>query len=218
MIKKVKIVENAEETAIIKLTKEDIFKILNEQGTHYFLKNYSISEDFILENSSHFEVKFVIECLNLSENFIIKALEIGYLSPEMIVDVNMTTYSNLSHKFLFIYKEYINWERMIIYLSTQSDDFNDYIKIIEDKGLWSLISANDLSIEFIRKWKDKLDWRYLTMVKSFSVDELVEFSGYLVVPEQQKEIDSGFRFGLSTEEIEEIEEILKVCSPPIITI
>jgi len=217
MIKNVEIVEKREEVEFVKLTKDQILEILKKDGTYHFLTNYSISEDFILENYTYFEVEFVIEALNLSESFVIKALEIGYLNIDKIKDLNMTTYSNLSQKFLFICKEHINWNRMIMYLSTQSDNFDDYVKIIEDKGLWGLISANDLPIEFIRKWKDKLDWRYLTMVKLFSTEEVLEFSEYLVKPEQQKEIDSAFGFGLSVDEIDEILN-LKICSPPEVVI
>ena len=101
---------------------------------------------------------------------------------------------------------------MIMYLSTQSDNFDDYVKIIEDRGLWNLISANDLPIEFIRKWKDKLDWRYLTMVKYFTDDQKIEFADYLVTPEQV-EIGGGFLFNLSTDEIDDILN-LNICDDP----
>ena len=92
----------------------------------------------------------------------------------------MQTYSNLSEKFIFKYKDFINWNRMILYISTQSDTFDDYIKIIENNNLWSLISANDLPIDFIRDYKDKLDWKLLSIVKNFSDGEKLEFTDYII--------------------------------------
>jgi hypothetical protein len=69
---------------------------------------------------------------------------------------------------------------MILYISTQSDTFDDYIKIIENNNLWSLISANDLPIDFIRDYKDKLDWKLLSIVKNFSDNEKLEFIDYII--------------------------------------
>ena len=48
------------------------------------------------------------------------------------------------------------------------------------------ISANDLSIDFIRQWKDKLDWSYLSMVKCFTDEEKQEFSDYILTPVQKE--------------------------------
>jgi hypothetical protein len=98
----------------------------------------------------------------------------------------MKTYSNLSDEFISKHKENINWDRMILYISTQSDSFDKHTKVIEDKDLWSIISANDLSIDFIRQWKDKLDWSYLSMVKSFTDEEKLEFDNYIMTPVQQE--------------------------------
>jgi hypothetical protein len=75
---------------------------------------------------------------------------------------------------------------MILYISTQSDTFDNHTKVIEDRNLWSFISANDLSIDFIRQWKDKLDWSYLSIVKLFTDDEKEEFSDYIITPVQQE--------------------------------
>ena len=135
--------------------------------------------------------KVLIQGLNFSEEFVTKALELEYLDIEDISELSMTTYSNLSEEFINKYRENINWDRMIIYLSTQSDSFDSHTKVISDKNLWSVISANDLEIDFIRTWKDKLDWSYLSLVKSFTDDEKIEFSNYIVKP-IQKEIDKDF--------------------------
>ena len=100
---------------------------------------------------------------------------------------------------------------MILYITTQSDSFYKHTKVIEDKDLWSVISANDLAIDFIRQWKDKLDWSYLSMVKCFTDEEKLEFVDYILTP-VQKEIseefintdDLKFTDKMSEEELEEL--------------
>jgi hypothetical protein len=163
------------------LTLEEIFSILNEpDGTYKFLSNYKVSEDFIFENKERFNKEVVLISTNLSESFIEKSLYSKWFVDSDIKELNMQTYANLSEKFIFKYKEFINWNRMILYISTQSDTFDDYIKIIENNNLWSLISANDLPVDFIRDYKDKLDWKLLSIVKIFSDNEKLEFTDYII--------------------------------------
>lgn len=165
--------------------------LANGYETYDIAINYELSEATILECTELLDKKVLIQGLNFSEEFVTKALELEYLDIEDISELSMTTYSNLSEEFINKYRENINWDRMIIYLSTQSDSFDNHTKVISDKNLWSVISANDLEIDFIRTWKDKLDWSYLSLVKSFTDDEKIEFSNYIVKP-IQKEIDKDF--------------------------
>ena len=165
--------------------------LANGYETYDIAINYELSEATILECTELLDKKVLIQGLNFSEEFVTKALELEYLDIEDISELSMTTYSNLSEEFINKYRENINWDRMIIYLSTQSDSFDNHTKVISDKNLWSVISANDLEIDFIRTWKDKLDWSYLSLVKSFTDDEKTEFSNYIVKP-IQKEIDKDF--------------------------
>ena len=189
----------------------------NGYNTYDIATNYELTEDTILECTDLLDKEILIQGLNFSEDFINKALELEYFNNEDIYELNMTTYSNLSDKFITEYKENINWDRMILYISTQSDTFDKHTKVIEDKDLWSFISANDLSIDFIRQWKDKLDWSYLSMVKCFTDEEKEEFVDYILTP-VQKEIseefintdDFKFTDKMSEEELENlIEEISK---------
>jgi len=154
--------------------------------TYDIVRNYELSEDTILECTDLLDKEVLIQGLNFSEEFVTKAIEKEYLDVEDITELSMTTYSNLSDEFITKYKENINWDRMILYISTQSDTFDNHTKVIEDKNLWSVISANDLSIDFIRQWKDKLDWSYLSMVKCFTDEEKEEFSDYIITPVQQE--------------------------------
>jgi hypothetical protein len=154
--------------------------------TYDIVRNYELPEDTILECTDLLDKEVLIQGLNFSEDFVIKSIESEYLDIEDITELSMTTYSNLSDEFITKYKENINWDRMILYISTQSDSFDNHTKVIEDKNLWSVISANDLSIDFIRQWKDKLDWSYLSMVKCFTDEEKEEFSNYIITPVQQE--------------------------------
>jgi len=158
----------------------------NGYNTYDIATNYELTEDTILECSDLLDKNILLQGLNFSEEFITKAIEIEYLDINDIYELGMTTYSNLSDDFISTYKENINWDRMILYISTQSDSFDNHTKVIEDKNLWSVISANDLSIDFIRQWKNKLDWSYLSMVKCFTDEEKEEFSDYIITPVQQE--------------------------------
>ena len=158
----------------------------NGYDTYDIATNYELTEDTILECSDILDKNILLQGLNFSEEFITRAIEIEYLDINDIYELGMTTYSNLSDDFISTYKENINWDRMILYISTQSDSFDNHTKVIEDKNLWSVISANDLSIDFIRQWKNKLDWSYLSMVKCFTDEEKLEFADYILTPVQQE--------------------------------
>ena len=189
----------------------------NGYSTYDIVINYELTENVILECVDLGGRRIIKKGFDFSEEFITKAIEIEYLDIEDIYELGMTTYSNLSDEFITKYKENINWDRMILYISTQSDSFDRHTKVIEDKDLWSVISANDLSIEFIRQWKDKLDWSYLSMVKCFTDEEKLEFSDYIMTPVQQElpedlinTDDLKFTDKMSDEELENlIEEISK---------
>jgi hypothetical protein len=183
----------------------------NGYTTYDIASNYELPEDTILECTDLLDKEVLLQGLNFSEDFVNKSIETKYLDVEDIYELSMTTYSNLSDEFIVKYKDNINWDRMILYISTQSDSFDKHTKVIEDKDLWSIISANDLSIDFIRQWKDKLDWSYLSMVKHFTDEEKLEFADYILTP-VQKEMpgdlintdDLKFTDKMSEEELEEL--------------
>ena len=170
-----------------KLDRVSLVELIDDGYTTYDIAvNYELTEDVILECSDLLDKEVLIQGLDFSEDFLNKAIEQEYFEIGDIKELTMTTYSNLSDEFITKYKESINWDRMILYISTQSDTFDNHTKVIEDRNLWSFISANDLSIDFIRKWKDKLDWSYLSIVKLFTDDEKEEFSDYIITPVKQE--------------------------------
>jgi hypothetical protein len=85
---------------------------------------------------------------------------------------------------------------MILYICTQDVNFDKWINIIEEKNLWNLISANNLPIEFIRQWKDKLDWSILSLVKEFSDVEKNEFGSYIQIVEKEQSKDEMREFSI----------------------
>jgi len=174
------------------MNKDFIIQLMSSgYSTYDIITNYKLSEDLILECTDILDKNPIIQGVSLSEDFINKSIESEYFISDDIYEFNMTTYSNLS-EFIIKYKENINWDRMMLYISTQSDSFENHTDIIESKNLWKVISANDLSIEFIRQWKDKLDWSYLSMVKRFTDEEKEEFSDYIITPVQPELNDEPF--------------------------
>lgn len=181
-MRKIEIVKEkqVQEEVVLKLTKDEVLRILVENGTYYLITGYEISEEFILENIEYFEKEILLlSPISFSEAFVNKALSIEFFTTDDISNLNVQTYKNLSGDFLKKYKSNINWSKVILYISTQCDDFEKYIDIISENNLWSLISSNDLPIDFINRWKDKLDWKQLSMVKSFTDEEINLFKDYI---------------------------------------
>jgi len=207
------------------LTKHWIVSLVAEgYNTYDIVSNYPLSEEVILESYEYLDKNVLIEGMNFSETFVKEALVLEFFTIEDLKNLSMTTYSNLSDEFIIENRDHLNWERMLILFSANSDNFDKWIEIIDEHNYWYLISANDLDIDFIRTWKDKLDWTYLSMVKLFTDEEKEEFSDYIVIPENL-EVEGDFidksQFDfvskMSQEELEDlIEEVNKHLSklPP----
>ena len=183
----------------------------NGYSTYDIISNYKLSENTILDCIDLLSKEVLIQGLSFSEDFINSAIELKYFELSDINDLSTSTYSKLSSDFISKYKEYINWNRMILYISTQSNSFDNHVDIINDKDLWKVISANDLPVDFIRTYKDKLDWSLLSMVKYFTDEEKIEFADYVITPVQSELpgdlIDTdGLKFSdkMSEEELEEL--------------
>lgn len=180
--------------------------------TYQIIKNYEISEENLLDSLDLLDKEVLLQGLNLSEKFIRRAIEIEYLEMQDLQNLSMLTYAELSDSFISDYKEHLNWTKIIIYLSTQTNYFWKYLDIIEEKNLWSLISANDLPIFFIREHKEKLDWKLLSMTKCFNEEEKEEFSDLIVETKREltdEELKSfgGFNVNLDYEKDFSVDEI-----------
>ena len=190
-MKKIEIIQNIEESKdieLVKLTEYQLLDLINKDGLMEVLTNYEVPEDFILKwgpGDSEFngiDKSLVISIMNLSEDFIKAALIIEYFNLDDITELNMITYSGLSEEFINEYENYINWSRMILYLSSSDkiENIEKFESIIEKHNLWNLISANPLPIDFIRKNKEKIDWKIASIVNKFTEDERVEFNDLII--------------------------------------
>lgn len=175
--------EVVDKMAVIRLIAEGLY-------TYDIITNYKISEDVIFDAWEFLDKEVILQGCDFSQDMVKKLIESNYLEREDIKYLSVGTYINFSKDFISEYKDNIKWDRMIMYIATQSDTFDEYIDIIEQNDIWRYISANNLSIDFIRKCKDKLDWRYLSMVKDFTDEEKQEFSEYIIVNENKIEMNS----------------------------
>lgn len=205
-MKKIEFIKEEENENTIRITEDNFLKMINNNGLINTIKEYNIPEEFILKHYELLDKNIIIDCLELSEDFILSALTLEYFENTDIKDMNMRTYSNLSDNFIKEYDEWINWERMILYLSSTDkiDNIKNLTKVIERFNLWGLISANDLPIDFIRENSSKLDWRILSIVKCFTDEEKEEFSSFF--PEK-KEFQDEVEFKIPS--VKDIRDILK---------
>ena len=191
-MKKIEIIQNVEEIKdieLVKLTEYQLLDLINKDGLIEVLTNYEVPEDFILKwgpGDSEFngiDKSLVISIMNLSEDFIKAALISEYFNLDDISELNMITYSGLSEEFINEYESYINWSRMILYLSSSDkiENIEKFESIIEKNNLWNLISANPLPIDFIRKNKEKIDWKIASIVNKFTEDERIEFNDLIII-------------------------------------
>jgi hypothetical protein len=191
-MKKIEIIQNVEESKdieLVKLTEYQLLDLINKDGLMEVLTNYEVPEDFILKwgsGDSEFngiDKSLVISIMNLSEDFIKAALISEYFNLDDISELNMITYSGLSEEFINEYESYINWSRMILYLSSSDkiENIEKFESIIEKHNLWNIISANALPIDFIRKNKEKIDWKIASIVNKFTEEERIEFNDLIII-------------------------------------
>lgn len=148
--------------------------------TYQILKNYELTEDLIIECSDLLDKQVLLQGFVFSEQFLRNCLETEFILSTDLENLNMGTYASLSSSFIEEYTDLLNWNRIMVYLSTQTNTFTNYISVIEEKNLWDLISANDLSIDFIRKYKQKLNWELMSITKCFTEEEKEEFSELII--------------------------------------
>ena len=114
----------------------------NGHSTYDIATSYELSEETILECTDLLDKEVLIQGLSFSEDFINKSIEKEYFNLDDITNFSMKTYSNLSSEFISKYKEYISWNRMILYISTQSDSFDEYV----DMKPWSKLDPYNCNL------------------------------------------------------------------------
>lgn len=205
-MKKVEFINEEENENYLRITEDGFLKLIEKNGIINTIREYDIPEEFILKHYELIDKNIIISALQLSEDFINSALTLEYFENSDILNLNMRTYSNLSDEFIQEYNEYINWERMIVYLSSSDKiDVNRFKTVIDRFDLWNLISANELPIDFIRENASKLNWEILSIVNCFTEEEKEEFSDF--IPEKKIFNMEEYEFKIPT--VKDIRDILK---------
>lgn len=194
-----------------KLDKLWLYSLLSEgYNTYDIISNYILDEDLILECYEDLDKEIIIQGINLSEDFINKSIKIGFLNENHIKNLNMPTYSNLSEEFIKKYKKNINWGRMMLYMMMYKEHndniFTKYIDVIIKENLWDIVSTSeDLPIEFIRIWKHKLNWKFLSAIKKFTEEELLEFDDFILKKQSEEDVEMiDLNNDISINEIEKL--------------
>jgi len=188
------------------ITEEQAVDLLKSHGLYDFLRYFVTEDEFIMRCQDVLTETQVFTAISsgikISQNLIEWFIKEEFMSLEDISNLSMTIYSSLDKSFVNSYNDYINWEKMIVYLtSTDQLDLSKYIDIIESKDLWNVISTTPLPIEFIRKNKDKLKWNVVSILNDFTEEEVEEFEEYLLKANSIEIVDNTVN--LNTQEIYE---------------
>jgi len=183
-MKKLIINNKEEDSQTVVLSEQDAQEELIKMGFPTFIKEYDIDDQFIKDNVALINPSDVwlaiIEGLPITQDLLEFFLDKKVIKKECISDLSMSIYSKLGDGFIDKYKEYINWTKMVTYLaSIEKLDIENYYDIIEEKGLWNIISSTELPIDFIREHKGKLKWNVLLATNHFTEEELEEFSDHI---------------------------------------
>ncbi len=178
--------------------------MLKTHGLLTFLKNFKVDDEFIMACEDILDETEIITVLasgiKISQNLVEFFIERELIKPEHIRNISMSIYSTLDKSFIEKYDEHINWEKMIVYLtSTDQLDLTKYLDIIESKDLWNIVSTTPLPIEFIREHKDKLKWNVVSILNDFTGEEVEEFEEYLLKANSIEIVDNTVH--LDTKEI-----------------
>ena len=72
------------------------------------------------------------------------------------------------------YDSDFDWKDYAFYRNNKLTE--DFIREFKDKVSWTYISINQkLSEDFIREFKDKVDWEYISKYQKLSKDFIIEF-------------------------------------------
>lgn len=203
---KIEIVESDENT--LKMSKKMLVEHLQQYGILQLVTDFDVDESLLYSLKDNYTKKEFTQLLKsgkyiVSESMIEQMIQDEFLEEEDINEMSMNIYQNFTKDFIEKYKENINWQRLMVFLSCSEDiDYEKFIDIIKEKDLWNTISCNQLDKDFIRKYKDELNWNLVSIVNHFSEDELEEFKDHIV---ERKYVDQdGNQISLS-----EIENIIK---------
>ena len=141
---------------------DNMFIDLIRTSSYNFFNVYQISDNMLISYLDHFD-KEVLMSQPLSEYVVKHMLRIGYIKHNDITNLSMSTYANLSTRFINEYKDYINIDKILsIKISTDSmklEDLDHYDISDISKSTWNVISTCNLSKEFLTKNVKNINWQ-----------------------------------------------------------
>lgn len=138
----------------------EIQEMLLEDPVDVLLK-CDFSDEQLLRYLDFIPVEVMLE-QNISDTLLHELLLVNYLSPDDIKDLSMKTYSNLSDLTIGKYKDYINFEKLGLYLIADNNfDVNKYESFLSDERsheFWEAFSTMHLSIDDLDKYQKNINW------------------------------------------------------------
>ena len=150
-------------------------KMTNDKEHLYYLNDEELEEIF-KQYKSGLCLRFFKE-YSLSENFLIKHLD--DLEWKAI-----SQYQILSENFIKEFKDKVEWDYIVCYQKLSSDFIEEFMFLKFSHPLRGLnmdfISYNQiLSITFMKKHKDKLNWRFIFDADLFRDQDFEELEYYI---------------------------------------
>lgn len=173
-----------------------ILEKIDSIGLYRTIKEIKIENNFFIRNSD--KVKFeqfwnFIEFgdYDIDETFLEDCIAHELIQTDKLFDLPMLIYSKLSKEFIDKYTDYLNWNRMLLYIISSNDvNIFDYEDIILKYDLWNLVSTIELPYEFMVKYSDNLVWKFLYMTREeWSEEEIEVFPDLLIYLARKERLD-----------------------------
>lgn len=155
----------------------------------FYIKNNKLTEQFIEENKDDLNWKHIVKWIDLSEPFIEKFADRLTWDYILLYQTQITDEFILKHK-----NDFKHWDYLGVYRETSID----LAYKILDKINWPAYSAEGkMSEDFMREFKDKLDWTRVTMgyANRFSdqfIREMKDYINWYYILRERKKISIDF--------------------------
>lgn len=164
-----------------------ILEKIDNNGLYKTIKQIKIPNDFFIRNYDKIKFEQLWNFIefgdyDIDEIFLEDCIAHEIIQTDKLFDLPMLIYSKLSKEFIDKYSDYLNWDRMLLYIISSSNvNIFDYEDIIIKYNLWNLVSTIELPYEFMEKYVDKLVWKLLYLTREeWSDEELEKFPELLL--------------------------------------
>jgi hypothetical protein len=131
---------------------------------YWLVKRQNLSEDFILEFQDHIEIRNLDYTKSFSIGFLEKIYDI------LIHDISDYSDEDLSDNFISVFQDDIDFYELSRVKVLSESFIRQYLTHFDDRT-WTVISESQkLSQDFIREFKDFLDWDMVVRNQQVSVE------------------------------------------------